>query len=120
MTVRIDRRGAVAWVTIDRAEAMNALSGAVLTGLEAAAAELAADRATRLVAVTGAGERAFSAGADLKERRGMSEDETRARIDLINRAFTTWSRLPKPTVAAVNGLAYGGGMELALACDFRI
>jgi enoyl-CoA hydratase/carnithine racemase len=120
MSVRIDRSGAVAWVTIDRPEAMNALSGAVLEGLADAAADLASDLDVRLVAVTGAGDRAFSAGADLKERRGMSEDETRARIDTINRVFTTWARLPKLTVAAVNGVALGGGMELALTCDLRI
>jgi len=120
MSVRIDRHGAVAWVTIERPEAMNALSGAVLTGLEEAATALAADPAVRLVAVTGAGDRAFSAGADLKERRGMTEEQTRERIDLINRCFTTWSRLPKVTVAAINGAAFGGGMELALACDVRI
>ena len=120
MTVKIEREGGTAWVTIDRPEAMNALSGAVLAGLEAAAAELAADASVRLVAVTGSGDRAFSAGADLKERRGMSEEQTRARIDTINRCFTTWSRLPKVTVAALNGIAFGGGMELALSCDLRI
>jgi methylglutaconyl-CoA hydratase len=120
MSVNIERRGPVAWVTINRAEALNALSGPVLAGLEAAAAELAGDASVRLVAVTGAGDRAFSAGADLKERRGMSEAETRARIDTINRCFTTWARLPKVTIAAVNGVAFGGGMELALACDLRL
>jgi enoyl-CoA hydratase/carnithine racemase len=118
--VTIERRGAVAWVIIDRADAMNALSGAVLTGLGEAAEALALDRQVRLIAVTGRGDKAFCAGADLKERRGMSEAETRARIDLIGRCFTTWAHLPKPTVAAVNGVAFGGGLELALACDFRI
>jgi methylglutaconyl-CoA hydratase len=118
--VRVERRDAVAWVTIDRAEALNALSGAVLDGLEQAAEELALDPTVRLVAVTGAGNRAFSAGADLKERRGMSEAETRARVHLIGRCFTTWAHLPKATVAAVNGVAFGGGLELALACDFRV
>jgi methylglutaconyl-CoA hydratase len=118
--IKVDRDGPVAWVTLDRPDAMNALSGAVLHGLEEAAGTLAADRGVRLIAVTGAGERAFSAGADLKERRGMSEAETRARIDLINRVFTTWSRLPVPTVAALNGVAFGGGLELALVCDFRV
>jgi enoyl-CoA hydratase/carnithine racemase len=120
MSVRIDRQGLAAWVTIDRPAAMNALTGEVLAGLEAATAELAADPAVRLVAFTGAGDRAFCAGADLKERRGMSEADTRARIDLINRCFTAIARLPRLTVAAVNGVALGGGLELALACDLRI
>ena len=118
--IHIERDGSIAWVTLDRPEAMNALSGALLEGLEHAAESVALDREVRLVAVTGAGDRAFSAGADLKERRGMDEAQVRVRIDLINRCFTTWARLPKPTVAAINGVAFGGGLELALACDFRV
>jgi enoyl-CoA hydratase/carnithine racemase len=86
----------------------------------AAVAELAHDDAVRAVVFTGAGDRAFSAGADLKERRGMSEADTRARIDLINDVFNRIARLGKPTIAAVNGVAFGGGLELALACDFRV
>jgi enoyl-CoA hydratase/carnithine racemase len=120
MTVRVERQGPLAWVKIDRPEAMNALSGPVLTGLEDATAELAADAGVRLIAYTGAGERAFCAGADLKERRGMSEAETRARIELINRCFDAIARVPKLTVAALNGSAFGGGLELALACDLRV
>src|SRR5687767_12997482 len=96
--------GGVARITIDRPEAMNALSGAVLSGLEAAVAELATRADVRVVVVTGAGEKAFSAGADLKERRGMSEAQTRARIDLINRAFDALAALPRPTIAALNGV----------------
>jgi methylglutaconyl-CoA hydratase len=120
MSVVVDRRGPVAWVILDRPDALNALSGPVLTGLEEAAAELARDPSVRLVAVTGRGDRAFSAGADLKERRGMTEAQTRERIDLIGRCYSTWAQLPRPTVAALNGVAFGGGLELALACDFRV
>jgi enoyl-CoA hydratase/carnithine racemase len=118
--VRIEQQAGTAWVTIDRAEAMNALSGAVLEELLAATVALGADSTVRLIAITGAGDKAFSAGADLKERRGMSEAETRARIDLIGRCFTAIERLGKPTVAAINGVAFGGGLELALACDIRV
>ncbi len=118
--VRVEKNAGVAWVTIDRADAMNALSGAVLEELIAAAIALGYDPDVRLIAVTGAGDKAFSAGADLKERRGMSEDETRARVKLIGDCFTTWERVAKPTVAVLNGGAFGGGLELALACDFRI
>jgi enoyl-CoA hydratase len=109
-----------AWVTLNRPEAMNALSGELLEALEQAAEELGADPAVRLVAVTGAGDRAFSAGADLKERRGMTDVETRARLDLIGRCFDAWAHVPKLTVAAINGVAFGGGLELALACDLRV
>jgi methylglutaconyl-CoA hydratase len=118
--VVIEKRGVAAWVTLNRPDALNALSGELLRALEAAAAELAADPSVRLVAFTGAGDRAFSAGADLKERRGMNEAQTRERIDLINRCFSAIEKLPKLTVAALNGGAFGGGLELALACDVRI
>ena len=111
--------GAV-WLTIDRPEAMNALSGAVLERLGALAAELGTDPAVRAVVVTGAGERAFSAGADLKERSAMDVAETRARLDLTRRVLDAWAALPRPTIAAINGVAFGGGLELALACDLRV
>lgn len=118
--VLIEKKGVAAWVTLNRPDALNALSGELLRALEEAAADLAADPGVRLVAFTGAGDRAFSAGADLKERRGMTEAQTRERIDLINRCFTSIGRMPKLTVAALNGGAFGGGLELALACDVRI
>lgn len=119
--VKVERReGGVAWVTLDRPEALNALTGAVLSQLERAFGELGEDPATRVVVVTGAGDKAFCAGADLKERRGMDLAQTRARITLINRCFDALARLPRPTIAAINGVAFGGGLELALACDFRI
>ena len=112
--------GSATWVTIERPEAMNALSGEVLHAMNEAVTELALDPEVRAVVFTGAGDRAFCAGADLKERRGMSDADTQRRIDLINEVFDRIARLPKPTIAAVNGFAFGGGLELALACDFRI
>ena len=77
--VKVERRAGAAWLTIDRADAMNALSGEVLTELGAAVDAAAADPAVRALVITGAGDKAFSAGADLKERRGMDEAATRKR-----------------------------------------
>jgi enoyl-CoA hydratase/carnithine racemase len=78
------------------------------------------DRSIRCAIITGAGEKAFSAGADLKERRGMSLDETREYVHLIRTTFDAVAHLPFPTIAAANGVAFGGGMELMLACDLRV
>jgi enoyl-CoA hydratase/carnithine racemase len=120
-TVRIEKRGGgAAWVILHRPEAMNALSGEVLGALAGATRELGCDPETRVIVFRGAGDKAFSAGADLKERRGMSEAETRERVALIGDVFRAIERLPKPTIAAMNGVAFGGGLELALACDFRL
>jgi enoyl-CoA hydratase/carnithine racemase len=119
--VQVERReGGAAWVTLARPDAMNALSGQLLRELDAAIAELAHAPDVRAIVITGSGDKAFSAGADLKERRGMSAEETRARIDLINAVFNAIARVPRPTIAALNGVAFGGGLELALACDFRV
>jgi enoyl-CoA hydratase/carnithine racemase len=117
--VELQKHGA-AWITLNRPEALNALAGEVLRLMGEAIGRLAVDPAVRALVITGGGDRAFSAGADLKERRGMSEADTRARIDLINGVFNQLSRVGKPTIAAVNGVAFGGGLELALCCDFRV
>lgn len=111
--------GIVTW-TLNRPESLNAFNRPLLEALLAVAERAHSDRAIRCAIVTGAGEKAFSAGADLKERRGMSLDETRAFVRLISRTFDAVARLPFPTLAAVNGVAFGGGMELALACDLRL
>jgi len=117
--VNVERRGNVVWVTLNRPEARNALSGEVLEALDAAAANLQESDA-RAVVLTGAGDKAFSAGADLKERLAMDAEQTYERIELINNVFNALAGLPRPTICALNGSAYGGGLELALTCDFRI
>jgi len=118
--VRVEQRGAVVVWTIDRPDRMNAISRAVLTALGGLAREAATNRSIRAIVVTGAGDKAFSAGADLKERQEMTENEVRAQIDLYRSELGPLDRCPKPVVAAINGLAFGGGVELALCCDLRV
>ena len=111
--------GGAVWVTLDRPHARNALSRAVNLELRRLAVELGQSRDVRAIILTGAGG-AFSAGADLKERRGVSAADTGPYVDAIAGAITAWAELPRPTIAAMSGPALGGGLELALACDFRI
>jgi len=115
--VRSERRGAVALLTLDRPKALNALDRATLEQLRARVAEIAADASVRAVVVTGAG-RAFAAGADIAEMRGLGPLEAEAFSRLGHEALAALEALPVPTLAAVNGYALGGGCELALACDW--
>jgi enoyl-CoA hydratase len=115
----VERRGGVAVVTLDRPEALNALNGALLTELRDRLRELAEDAEVRAVVLTGAGERAFAAGADIKEMEQMTVEEARAWAALGHECGRLLETMPKPTIAAVNGFALGGGCELALACDIR-
>jgi enoyl-CoA hydratase/carnithine racemase len=106
--------------TLDRPERSNALSEATVRRLGALAREAAADEAVRAVVLTGKGGKAFCAGADLKERAGMSEEAIRDFLALYRTVFRFIDELPKPVIAAIDGVAYGGGLELALACDLRV
>ena len=106
-------------MTIDRAEAMNALDLPTLTELRDRLRELAEDAETRVVVLTGAGDRAFVAGADIKYMSSLGVGEAKEWGALGHEAARLLETMPKPTIAAINGFALGGGCELALACDLR-
>ena len=114
------QHGEVRVLTLNRPDAMNALSSALASELLAAVREAEADAATRAVVITGAGEKAFCAGADLKERRQMDADAKWAQSRTLWAVNEALWQSPKAFVAAVNGWALGGGFELALYCDVRI
>lgn len=116
----VERVSGVVHVTINRPDARNALSKETNEELRAVALELHNDTETRAVVLTGAGDQAFCAGADLKERRGVTAEQTGPYVDAISGAINAWAAIPQPTIAAINGFAFGGGMELALACDLRV
>jgi enoyl-CoA hydratase len=117
--IGVARDGGVAVVTVDRQEALNALDLSALTDLRDRLAELAADGSARVVVLTGAGERAFVAGADIAYMSGLGPEEARAWGELGHEAARLLEEMPKPTIAAINGFALGGGCELALGCDLR-
>lgn len=107
-------------ITINRPKALNALNSAALAELDDLLDRLADDKTVRVVIVTGAGEKAFVAGADIAEMQGLSAIEGRAFAAFGQAVFSKLENLPQPVIAAVNGFALGGGCELAMACDIRI
>lgn len=117
--IRIERDGAVAVVTIDREEALNALDVATLTELRDRLREVGGDSSVRAVVLTGAGEKAFAAGADIKYMSGLDVEQAKAWGALGHETTAELEQMPKPAIAAINGFALGGGCELALACDLR-
>jgi len=107
-------------ITINRPDKLNALSQGVLTDLRAAVAEVYANEAVKAAIITGAGEKAFVAGADISEFGGLSVEAGRKLAANGQDIFNRIERSPKPFVAAVNGFALGGGCELAMACHVRV
>ena len=110
----------IATITLNRPQVMNSINFQLLRELGQCLAELRFDPDVRVVIISGAGERAFCAGADLKERAGLSPEQVKDYIFTIRRTFDDVEQLTKPVIAAVNGVALGGGTELALASDIRI
>ena len=118
--VSLNIEDGVATVTICRPRKMNALSLAVFRGLNQAVSQVYSDDSVRAVVVTGAGDKAFSAGADVAELEGLSGPAAYEFAATGQYVFDQLESLPKPVIAQVNGVAFGGGLELALACDIRI
>jgi len=119
--LRLEREGAVAIVTLTRAAKLNALTRAMLDGLLAAADELERDDACRVVILTGDGTKAFCAGADIAEWGALTPLEFGRRwVGEGHRLFDRWARLRQPVIAMLNGIAFGGGLELAATADYRL
>jgi enoyl-CoA hydratase len=119
MAIHLARVDEFALITLNRPEALNALSFSLIRDLSRVLDEIAQSDARALM-ITGAGPKAFCAGADIKELLGRSLIEQKRGAELGQHTFAKMERLPMPSVAIINGYAFGGGLELALACTFRI
>jgi enoyl-CoA hydratase len=120
VSVEVDRDAGIAVVTVNRPDAMNAVDVEHAEKLRDALAELARDDEARVVVLTGAGEKAFIAGADIKYMQNLGVHEGLRWAELGQACAELLETMPKPTIAAINGYALGGGCELALACDIRL
>jgi enoyl-CoA hydratase/carnithine racemase len=118
--VLYDVQGGIATVTLNRPEVMHAVNRDLVRVLARRIEEIRFDPTIRVVVVTGAGAKAFCAGADLKERATLTPGDVQAFLFSLRRVLTEIERLPVPVIAAINGVALGGGLELALAADIRL
>lgn len=116
----VEKEGKIAWLRLNRPKVMNCLNRSLLESLLAALDELSEDRDVRVICIIGAGVKSFCAGADLAERKGMTQGDTLDYITLIQKTMRAIEKQPQPVIAAINGSAWGGGFELALACDLRV
>jgi methylglutaconyl-CoA hydratase len=120
IVVAVDDDGHIATLTLNRPESRHAISRGLADQLPQACGDLAQRADIRAVVVTGAGDRAFCAGADLKERRSLSAPERAAHTSAIEAAVEALAALPMPSIAAIRGYALAGGAEIAIACDVRV
>jgi E-phenylitaconyl-CoA hydratase len=120
VSIQLQIEGPIATLRLDRPEVLNAIDETMRRDIQAAWRQIADDRAIRVGIITGAGERAFSAGADLKAAQPTLSHAERTYGDGMNDALTHGMPVDKPLVCAFNGLALGGGLEIGLACDIRI
>jgi enoyl-CoA hydratase len=118
--VEVRREPPIAWVTLNRPERLNALNSQALIDLREAFQHLSHDDEVRVIILTGAGDRAFAAGADIAEMHEKSPTEALAFARLGQAACDAIAQAPQPVIAAINGFALGGGCEIALACDIRL
>lgn len=120
MELKADVRSGVLVLTIHRPRSLNALNRDVLEQLSDRVQKAAADRTVKVIVITGEGEKAFAAGADIAELAAIAGQDEAVRVSsYAQETFLSIERLPKPVIAAINGYALGGGLELALACDIR-
>lgn len=119
-TIIYEQRGHLAIVTLHRPEGLNAFNYDMIRELGEITESIRINPEIRVVIFTGSGERSFSVGADLKERKTLTDLQVKRNLYKIGEVFSMIEELPQPTIAMINGFAFGGGIELALACDFRI
>ena len=116
----VERKSALAWLRLNRPKVMNCLNRALLKEILEAVAAVENDPEIRVIGIIGAGTKAFCAGADLAERKTLTQGETLDYIALIQRTMRCLETSSKVVIAAINGSAWGGGFELALAADLRV
>lgn len=118
--VRLDIGQRIVQITLNRPQSLNAINSEVLRDLNLILADISRTQSPQVVIFSGAGSQAFCAGADLKERKNMSAESAEEFVRLIGKTMESVANLPMVTIAAIDGVAFGGGLELALACDLRV